>query len=506
MKKLFYCFALLTVSSFPGFSQNCNCPESFDWMVNTFKTNDAGFQYVVDKKGVDEYTRHTNHYRDKAIITTLSDSCLVIMNKWLSFFRKGHIGAFPKNGFGQNAQSAALSDQSKDSIRALYRGEEIIDFSKEQFREFLQKKQGKLNAIEGIWKSNTYSIGIMQSPGNDNQFVAFIIKADSVYWLPKQKKAVFTMNKDSAFSVVYSMRDHSKKNEKARIVGKSGNIMLLMNSIWLKDFPAGSLTQKEELFLKLRNGRSPFMNNLSKKTLYLRIPSFNYNQKVSIDSLLRSNDSVIRTTPNLIIDMRNGTGGSDLSFSGLMPYIYTQPIRSVDMKYFATELNAEGYEDYAKVITDTANANRCWRIASKMRQHIGTFITWDSSSVSVDSSYSYTEFPHKISIVCNQYNGSTDESFLMQAKQSSKVKVFGRPTSGALDFSNVHIVDFPNGLFQLIYTMTASYRIPDFPIDGIGIQPDFYIDDTIPEEEWIYYVQSTMESWPHYDTTQEFSR
>jgi C-terminal processing protease CtpA/Prc len=114
----------------------------------------------------------------------------------------------------------------------------------------------------------------------------------------------------------------------------------------------------------------------------------------------------------------------------------------------------------------------------------------------VDSSYTYAALPRNIAIICNQYNGSTDESFVFQAKQSSKVKVFGRPTFGALDFSNVHIVDFPNGLFQLMYTMTASYRIPDFPIDGIGIQPDFYIDETIHEEDWIYYVQSTMERWP----------
>jgi hypothetical protein len=498
MKNLFFCFVLLSVSSISGFSQNCNCPGSFDWMVDTFKTNDAGFQYVVDKKGTDEYAKHTNHYRDKALNTTLTDSCLSVLNKWLSFFRKGHIGAFPKNGFDWNVSSGALSDHSKDSIRALYRNEEIIDFSERQFKEFLNRRQGKMKAIEGIWKSNTYSIGIMQSPGKENQFVAFIIKADSVYWLPKQKKALFSMDKDSAFSVVYSMRDHSKKNEKARIVGKSGNILLMMNTIWLKDFPTGSLTQKEELFLKLRNARSPFMNNLSKMTLYLRIPSFDYSQKTFIDSLLLSNDSLIRKTPNLIIDIRNGTGGSDLSFFGLMPYLYTQPIRTVDMKYLATELNAEGYEDYAKVITDTANAIMCRRIASKMRQHIGTFITWDSSYVSVDSSYVSTAFPRKIAIICNQYNGSTDESFLIQAKQSSKVKVFGRPTAGFLDFSNVHVVDFPNGLFKMMYSMTASFRIPDFPIDGIGIQPDFYIDDTIPEEDWIYFVQSTMERWSDY--------
>ena len=163
------------------------------------------------------------------------------------------------------------------------------------------------------------------------------------------------------------------------------------------------------------------------------------------------------------------------------------------MKYYSTELNAQGYEDWARSITDTAVANQCHRIAVKMRQNIGKFITADESRVSVDSSYTTSVFPSRVAIICNQYNGSTDESFLIKAKQSLKVKLFGRPTFGVLDFSNVHVVDFPNGLFSMTYCMTASFRIPDFAIDGIGIQPDFFIDDSISEENWVNFVQSTIE-------------
>jgi C-terminal processing protease CtpA/Prc len=128
-----------------------------------------------------------------------------------------------------------------------------------------------------------------------------------------------------------------------------------------------------------------------------------------------------------------------------------------------------------------------------MRQNIGSFMTLDDSKVSIDSSYTRSAFPVKVAIICNQYNGSTDESFLLKAKQSNKVKVFGRPTSGVLDISNINKVDFPNGQFQLIYSMTASLWLPAFSIDGVGIQPDYFIDDTIPEEDWIYFVQSTTE-------------
>ena len=311
--------------------------------------------------------------------------------------------------------------------------------------------------------------------------------------MPKQKKAEFTLNKDSSYSMVYSMRDHSKRNEEARLVGNSGNLLLILNTIWTKVYPETSLTQKDELFLKLRTAASPFIEKLSDRTLYLRIPSFEYAKKPEIDSLLQIHDSLIRTTPNLIIDIRNGTGGSELSFFKLIPYFYTQPIRSMNLKYYSTELNAQGYDNWASTITDTAISNYCQKVAFKMRQNIGSFITLDDSTVSIDKSYIPSAMPVKVAIICNQNNGSTDEAFLLKAKQSSKVKVFGRPTAGILDISNVHIVEFPNGLFQLTYSMTARIGLPVFSIDGVGIQPDYFLDDTIPEEDWIYFVKSTIE-------------
>ncbi len=493
MKKALLFSLLVFLSTASIFAQQCNCVESFDWMVNTFKTNDAGFQYVIDKKGMDDYTTHTNFYREKALHATSTNDCLTLLNNWLFFFRKGHIGAYLKPELWQNTQSGPLSEQSKDSIRTLYRNEEIVDFSEAQFREHFKKNSGKLNAIEGIWTSNAYSIGITRSPEKKNQFVAFIIKADSIYWIPKQKKAEFTLNSDSSFSMVYSMRDHSKRNETARLVGQSGHLLLIMNTIWTKAYPETSLTQKEELFLNLRTATTPFIKRLSDRTLYLRIPSFDYLMKPEIDNLLQANDSLINSTPNLIIDIRNGTGGSDLSTFKLMPYLYTQPIRSMDLKYYSTELNAQGYDDWANMITDTAMSNYCKRVALKMRQNIGSFMTLDDSRVSIDSSYIPSAFPVKVAIICNQNNGSTDESFLLKAKQSSKVKVFGRPTAGILDISNIRKVDFPNGQFQLVYSMTASLWLPAFSIDGVGIQPDYFIDDTIPEEDWIHFVQSTIE-------------
>ena len=47
------------------FAQKCNCVENFNWMVNTFEENDAGFQYVLDKKGKDYYEDFKKRLTDR---------------------------------------------------------------------------------------------------------------------------------------------------------------------------------------------------------------------------------------------------------------------------------------------------------------------------------------------------------------------------------------------------------------------------------------------------------
>ncbi|WP_292015149.1 S41 family peptidase [Chryseobacterium sp.] len=67
-------------------------------------------------------------------------------------------------------------------------------------------------------------------------------------------------------------------------------------------------------------------------TLLLRIPSFNGTLKKDIDSVTAANQSKIESTETLIIDIRNNGGSSDNSFAKIIPYLYTNPIRSRTMK------------------------------------------------------------------------------------------------------------------------------------------------------------------------------
>ncbi len=128
----------------------------------------------------------------------------------------------------------------------------------------------------------------------------------------------------------------------------------------------------------------------------------------------------------------------------------------------------------------------------KLIQHVGEFVKLDTISVGITTMDTIYPFPKNVGIIQNQNNGSTDEQFLIEAKQSRKVKTFGRTTAGMLDVGNLNKATSPSGEFALWYALSKSLRIPEMIIDDIGVQPDYYIDQQIPEQEWINYVSKIL--------------
>lgn len=492
LKKILFAFYAIILIAFNAIAQECNCNESFSWMISIFEKNDAGFQYIIDKKGIDDFKKFTDILKEKTKNVTSFSDCQKFLLDWLHYFRTGHIGVAIKGTVGNGKN---LSDAE---IRQQYNNEKTINLTEKQLIGILEKKKNR-NPIEGIWyynnNYNTYTIGIISNEKSDKKFTAFIIKADSIYWLPKQIKAELTINEDNkTYSVDFYLRDHSKQNVQLEFYNDSSNMFYLFDNFWTRIYPKSTFTEKEKLYLSFKNSKLPFVVKLSEETIYLRIPSFEYSQKKHIDSTLLKYEKLITTTTNLIIDIRNGTGGSDHSWKKIIPYLFTNTIRVINSQYYATELNAKEYENYAIGLQDTALKNHCSYIAKKMRENLGEFITL--SELKYENYTLDKVFPHpqKVAVICNKYNGSADEGFLYVAKQSKKVKVFGEPTQGCFDISNLNSVDFPNGKFVLYYGMTKSLRIPDYCIDGVGIQPDYFIDDS-KEENWIDYTKSILEQY-----------
>lgn len=480
-----FAFMLATGAS----AQPCDCPSAFNWMVSTFEGNDAGFQLVVDRKGMPEYTKHTEAMRSRAEQSGDLLACTEVLNEWLHWFRKGHIGIGPTEQ-GQAAVPPSAGSAAQPTAMPVARS---VKLSEADLVKRLQKAGSARHPLEGVWTMGPYRVGIVRQAKDASRFDAVILASENRNWRPGEVKAELQQQANGRFTGTFYMGDHSPEPVEASLLGGSGS-MLQMRGVWMRQLPEPAFSQAERIHLRAMDAEQPFLERLGERTLYLRIPSFAFEQKPLIDSVLNANDALIRGTENLIIDIRYGTGGSDASYSGLIPYLYTGPMRSVGVKLRSTELNAAGYEAYADMFgRDTENGRWCMDVSTRMRAAPGTWLELNEQPWSVDSAHTVLPLPQRVGIICNEGNGSTDEQFLLEARTSAKVKLFGWPTKGVLDVSNMRRVTSPDGCYELGYSMSMSHRLPRMPVDVMGIQPDHYLDEGIPAMEWVGYVQRVLE-------------
>lgn len=224
-------------------------------------------------------------------------------------------------------------------------------------------------------------------------------------------------------------------------------------------------------------------------------------EKPLIDDLLEKHKNEILSTENLIIDIRNGTGGSDNSYQNILPFIYTNPIRIPSVEYLSTLLNNQRMYELATntgfalefgIQTTEEEKLDLMEKYEKLNNHLGEFVNLNAEKTKILKFDTVYEFPKQVALIINENNVSTDEQFILEAKQSKKVKLFGRTTKGGLDMSNLYLTYSEDKQFVLVYALSKSLRIPHMTIDDIGIMPDFFLDEEIPEYEWINYVSGIL--------------
>ena len=166
------------------------------------------------------------------------------------------------------------------------------------------------------------------------------------------------------------------------------------------------------------------------------------------------------------------------------------------MEYLSTPLNNQRMLDFIHKSEYGFNQEeKEWAQKSydTLSKYVGEFVNLDGQVVTETTFDTIFEKPKNIGIIINEGIGSTTEQFLLAAKQSKKVKLYGTTTSGVLDISNMYYLKSPCEEFELEYSLSKSMRIPEMTIDDIGIQPDYYIDKEIPKYEWINFVTEILD-------------
>jgi C-terminal processing protease CtpA/Prc len=80
--------------------------------------------------------------------------------------------------------------------------------------------------------------------------------------------------------------------------------------------------------------------------------------------------------------------------------------------------------------------------------------------------------PRAVAILMDGVGASSTETFLLKARQSSRVRLFGQPTAGVVDYLNPAQHPLSCGVTLQSPTIRRSAQLPADAIDNIGIAPD----------------------------------
>lgn len=448
----------------------------FDFVTSKIAANYAGWDSKVTKDTRPKLEALTASLRARA--ATASDAELLsLLKEWLAFFRDRHTII---NANSNAAQNSVAPTQYPS-----------VDLDEKTARAQLEALGKDRQPIEGIWNIDQgfYRVAVLRSPDNPKNFRAIVLATESKTWQPGQIKAEFHSASPNSFEMLFRAGDHSESKISPTLVANGDGLVVPDWANWIREWPTPSDPDALPRFLPSQDF---FLKPLSSTTLWLRIPTFSETKIETIKALLASHSTELSSTPNLIIDIRNNGGGSDFAYDPLIPFLYTRPIIGIGVEDRATADNIALRHKDAEEIRKNAPevADSIEKRNSVMKRHLGRYVANGDRPFGFDRRDSVLPSPKRIAVLMDSA-GSTAEQFLLAARQSRKVTLFGyRNSAGVLDFANVVETVTPSGRFKIQWATSRSMRLPDDPVDPEGIPPDIRIPENVPDPvkfaaEWL---------------------
>ena len=460
-----------------------SCTAQLAWATAFAARNYAGFDDKVTAARRPAYDALLDTLRASSTRAATSADCDAVLRHWTAFFGDGHLG-FTRRAAAPASPAASPSDAE---VRARYASWERRALDEPTARARLTASGARRDAAEGVWESldGRYRVAALRD-ATSGDVVMTILAADSVWWMPGQVKARLARDTGGVYAARFYMRDHSEQRWTARVVG---NVLTFTGGgTWVRRWPVGAGDRTPEQLRASLNTRFA-ARELSPGTVLVQIPTFN--DPRGIDSLFAAEGARIRAAERLVVDVRGNGGGSDYNYRELLPLVYTGPIKVVGMMALATDDNIRANEALAADTTLPEGQRAGLRAnVARMKANRGGWWIGNDGETTFDS---VRAMPRRVAILVDRGCASSCEQFLLAARQSAKVTLYGDRSAGILDYANVRRAEMPGGDLVLNYPTTKSKRVAAGQgIDGVGIAPHV----RIPVGEWdaVEWVRRRVES------------
>lgn len=466
-RKIIVLIALLWPAQFLYAQKDCNCDSALTKLISIVEKDYPGFKEKTQNKIV--YQSFKADLLAKAAIN--KQECIPLLKDYISYFRDSHI---------------FFADESNSITPNKIKKKEIVKLDLKLFIKNISKTK---DPMEGIWENEEFKIGILKT--GPELYQGFIITSKNDSWKPNE--VLFTLDKQQKLK--YYNNNLTYYEDKYSLVNDSTFSLLKTRKYFVKN----NQQLLDSLQVSERIGRLSgfYIERVTPKTTLIKLKSFDYPFVARIEKLIADHKELIENSENLIIDLTDNGGGTTSAYGPLMPYILTGSTRHLGTEYLATDFLIEGLTTYIKTLADTdKNRTDIERINQNIKlykENLGQFVlNTGEQKIQVSTIDLALKSPKQVVFLVNKNVGSAAENLLLTAKQSKKVKIMGTPTFGVLDYASARLTNFECNGSTLVLPTNRSGRLPDYPIDNIGVQPDIYLDKSV--ENWIEYAIKYIEN------------
>jgi len=448
-------------------AQTCSCEKEFLYVKSIIESSFSGFPDNVKKFTEAGYKKQVDQFIQSTHNKFSYDNCPLLIAQYLGLFKSNHLGLW------QNFDGG-LIDTAYISQRPLFN---VSD------KDIARLKKSRL--WEGIYNvfDSTMKIAVIKDPTPYHDYVGVVLESTRPLWKKGLVKWEGKLVNDTLLKGVLYLRSHRPRYETFFLHDNNNEI----SWDWRREgapplVVAGTNTYKPSPDIDARS--------LSPNTFYIKMASFLPAAKRSIDSIIKVNEQLLNTIPNLILDVRGNGGGGDACWEPFIPYFYTNPIREVGADLLASETTIAIFKkELENKNLSKEEFDYHTRTLALMEKGRGKWVT--NNNDSVYSAFTPKAFPKKIIIIMNNECGSAAEEFLLAARQSTKVTLVGENSIGNLDYSNIVTTPFSCFPYTLVYATTRSRRLDlGQGIDNVGIAPKIYLP---ADKSWIQEAQKIAE-------------
>ncbi|WPV67537.1 S41 family peptidase [Chitinophaga sp. LS1] len=449
-------------------AQECNCSTNLDTLISDIENNYVGFNIKTKEEKAHDY---------KTLIKTLrakshnSDhyKCYLLLTEYANFFNDPHLKVL--------TTKLGPTNKYYDSLKIMFSKLAVEHINLDSIINYYHEHDTN-NTLEGIWSLPEFNYKIVIVKTNTaERYKGIVIKADNFKWYKGQVKMV--LSGKNPYNIQFYIADHTQRNAKALVENNTMNLGEL--GTWRKEQKGIQINSDKEDII--------YFKYLSSQTSLLRIGSCDIRLRDTINEIIGKNWKEITGRNNLIIDIRNNTGGSIMTLDTLIRLFYIKPILTDGLYIKSSKENILLYTEALNNPEFNDKEKRNFQeVIDSLRAHLGeiTLVSKPDSIV-----LNGTVNPKKIAIITNSRTGSAAELFTLYAKQSNKVIVVGEHTNGALDYTELgRNRNLPCPMWQYICPMGMSTHIYKPLIDNIGIIPDQKIPYNI---DWIKWTQKYLE-------------